>query len=43
MLVARSDVQKAEGQIQQAKSAHQQTLDELGTKRGPSDDRRPRG
>ena len=33
MLVARSDVQKAEGQIQQAKSAHQQTLDELETKR----------
>jgi multidrug resistance efflux pump len=33
MLVARSDVQKSEGQIQQAKSAHQQTLDELEAKR----------
>jgi multidrug resistance efflux pump len=33
MLVARSDVLKADGQIQQAKSAHQQTLDELETKR----------
>ena len=33
LLVARSDVQKAEGQIQQAKSAHQQTLDELEAKR----------
>jgi multidrug resistance efflux pump len=33
MLVARSDVLKAEGQIQVAQSAHQQTLDELETKR----------
>jgi multidrug resistance efflux pump len=33
MLVARADIQKAEGQIQEAKSAHQQTLDELETKR----------
>ena len=33
MLVARSDVLKTEGQIQEAKSAHQQTLDELETKR----------
>jgi multidrug resistance efflux pump len=32
MLVARSDVVKAEGQVQQAKSAHQQTVDELETK-----------
>jgi multidrug resistance efflux pump len=32
LLVARSDILKAEGQIQQAKSAHQQTLDELETK-----------
>jgi multidrug resistance efflux pump len=32
MVVARADVQKAEGQIQEAKSAHQQTLDELETK-----------
>ena len=33
MLVARSDVLKTEGQIQEAKSAYQQTLDELETKR----------
>ena len=33
MLVARADVLKTEGQIQEAKSAHQQTLDELETKR----------
>ena len=33
MVVARADVVKAEGQIQEAKSAHQQTLDELETKR----------
>ena len=33
MLVARSDVLKTEGQIQEAKSAQQQTLDELETKR----------
>ena len=32
LLVARSDILKAEGQVQQAKSAHQQTLDELETK-----------
>jgi multidrug resistance efflux pump len=32
MLVARSDVVKADGQLQEAKSAHQQTLDELETK-----------
>ena len=32
LLVARSDIVKAEGQVQQAKSAHQQTLDELETK-----------
>ena len=32
MVVARADVQKAEGQIQEAKSAYQQTLDELETK-----------
>ncbi len=32
LLVARSEILKAEGQIQQAKSAHQQTLDELETK-----------
>ena len=33
MLVARADVIKADGQIQQATSARQQTLDELETKR----------
>jgi multidrug resistance efflux pump len=33
MTVARSDIEKAEGQLQQAKSAHQQTTDELETKR----------
>ena len=33
MLVARSDILKTEGQIQEAKSAHQQTLDELETKK----------
>ncbi|HYC17766.1 MAG TPA: HlyD family secretion protein [Pseudolabrys sp.] len=32
MLVARADVAKAEGQLQEAKSAHQQTVDELETK-----------
>src|SRR5262245_8198582 len=32
MLVARADILKAEGQIQEAKSAHQQTLHELETK-----------
>jgi multidrug resistance efflux pump len=32
MLVARADVTKAEGQLQDAKSQHQQTLDELATK-----------
>ena len=32
MRVAQADIQKAEGQIQEAKSAHQQTLDELETK-----------
>jgi multidrug resistance efflux pump len=32
LLVARSDILKAEGQIQETKSAHQQTLDELETK-----------
>jgi len=31
--VARADLQKAEGQLQSALSAHQQTLDELETKR----------
>ena len=31
-LVARSDVVKADGQLQQAKSDHQQTVDELNTK-----------
>jgi multidrug resistance efflux pump len=31
-LVARADVTKAEGQLQEAKSQHQQTLDELATK-----------
>jgi multidrug resistance efflux pump len=33
MVVARADSQKAEGQLQEAMSAHQQTLDELETKR----------
>jgi len=33
MIVAQTDVLKAEGQIQEAKSQHQQTLDELETKR----------
>jgi multidrug resistance efflux pump len=33
LVVAQADVAKAEGQIEQAKSAHQQTLDELETKR----------
>jgi multidrug resistance efflux pump len=33
MAVARADVAKAEGQIQEAMSVHQQTLDELETKR----------
>jgi multidrug resistance efflux pump len=33
MAVARADVTKAEGQLQAATSAHQQTLDELETKR----------
>ena len=33
MLVARTDILKTEGQIQEAKSAHQQTVDELETKR----------
>ena len=32
LLVARSDILKAEGQVQEARSAHQQTLDELETK-----------
>jgi multidrug resistance efflux pump len=32
MRVAQADIQKADGQIQEAKSAHQQTLDELETK-----------
>jgi multidrug resistance efflux pump len=32
MIVARSDIAAAEGKIQEAKSAHQQTLDELETK-----------
>ncbi len=32
MVVARSDVLKADGQLQQAKSEHQQTVDELETK-----------
>jgi multidrug resistance efflux pump len=32
MTVARADIQKAEGQLQQAKSAYQQTTDELETK-----------
>jgi multidrug resistance efflux pump len=33
MAVARADVRKAEGQLKEAESAHQQTLDELETKR----------
>jgi multidrug resistance efflux pump len=33
MLVARADIQKAEGQLQQAESERKQTLDELETKR----------
>jgi len=33
MTVAQADLRKAEGQIQEALSAHQQTLDELETKR----------
>jgi multidrug resistance efflux pump len=33
MVVAKTDITKAEGQIQEAKSQHQQTLDELDTKR----------
>ena len=33
MLVARTDILKTEGQIVEAKSAHQQTVDELETKR----------
>jgi multidrug resistance efflux pump len=33
IVVARTDVLKAEGEIQQATSAHEQTLDELETKR----------
>jgi multidrug resistance efflux pump len=32
LLVAQADVAKAEGQIEQAKSTHQQTMDELETK-----------
>jgi multidrug resistance efflux pump len=32
MIVARSDVVKAEGQLQEARSAHKQTMDELETK-----------
>ena len=32
MTVARADVAKAEGQLKEAESAHQQTLDELATK-----------
>jgi multidrug resistance efflux pump len=32
LVVARSDIASAEGRIQEAKSAHQQTLDELETK-----------
>jgi multidrug resistance efflux pump len=33
MVVARADVKKSDGQIREAKSAHQQTIDELETKR----------
>src|SRR5262245_49559932 len=33
MIVAKTDVAKAAGQIEEAKSQHQQTLDELDTKR----------
>src|SRR6478735_8534675 len=32
LMVARSDIQAAEGKIQEARSAHQQALDELETK-----------
>src|SRR5262249_5586197 len=32
MVVARTDIMKADGQLQEAVSAHQQTLDELETK-----------
>jgi multidrug resistance efflux pump len=32
VVVARADIQKAEGQLQEAQSAHQQTVDELETK-----------
>ena len=32
MVVARADILKAEGQIQEARAAHQQTVDELETK-----------
>ena len=32
MVVAKSDIAKADGQLQEARSAHQQTLDELETK-----------
>jgi len=32
MVVARADIQKAEGQVREAESAHQQTMDELETK-----------
>ena len=32
MVVARADIQKADGQLQEAQSAYQQTLDELETK-----------
>ena len=32
LIVARSDIQAAEGKIQEARSAHQQALDELETK-----------
>src|SRR5262249_57457041 len=33
MVVAKTDIAKADGQIEEAKSQHQQTLDELETKR----------
>src|SRR5262249_8344067 len=33
LVVARADVAKADGQIQEARSAHQQAMDELETKR----------
>ena len=32
MVVARADIQRAEGQVREAESAHQQTMDELETK-----------